>query len=205
MRSKSSAVWLQQHFADFYVKKSQQEGYRSRAVYKLIELHQAYKLFKPGMNIIDLGAAPGGWSQYLSKLLATQGRIIAVDVLAIAPLDGVTCVQGDFTAESTQQQIINCLTGGEIHWILSDISPNLSGITAIDQPRAMYLIELVLDFAINHRSGGLVLKVFQGEGFDQFLRNLRQLFVQVILRKPKASRRKSREIYIIAQKQKIRQ
>lgn len=197
MRSKDSARWLQEHFSDAYVKKAQQEGYRSRAVYKLAELQQSYSLFKSGMTIIDLGAAPGGWAQYLQKLLGKNGLIVAVDILPIPPIDGVNIIQGDFALPVVQDEISCYLDNKELSWLLSDMSPNLSGLKDVDQPRAMYLVELVLEYALIHQAHGILMKVFQGEGFDAFLRDVRKIFQQVLIRKPKASRGRSREVYII--------
>lgn len=202
MRSKTSARWLKEHFSDVYVKKAQQEGYRSRAVYKLIELQQSYTLFKAGMNIVDLGAAPGSWAQYLLKLVGKNALIVAVDILPIAPISGLEFLQGDFTAPAIQDRINDCISNKQLHWLLSDMSPNLSGIKDVDQPRAMYLVELVLDFAVTHNAQGLLVKVFQGEGFDTFLYEIKKIFKQVIIRKPQASRDRSREVYIIARSRK---
>lgn len=200
--TKSSRRWLKEHFSDPYVKQAQQAGYRSRAVYKLLELHERDKLFKSGMTIIDLGAAPGGWSQVIVEILGSKGRIIALDILPMDPLSGVDIIQGDFTEESVADELFHRL--GEdtlVDWVLSDMAPNLSGIDSVDQPRSIYLAELALDFAVKvlpSHEGGFLVKVFQGEGFDEFLKHVRQHFKKVQIRKPKASRGRSREVYILA-------
>lgn len=199
-RSKSSSRWLKEHFADPYVKKAQQEGYRSRAVYKLLEIQEKDKLFKPGMTVVDLGAAPGGWSQLASQLMGTKGKIIALDILPMDPLPGVDFIEGDFSDDTVLQQLLDRLQGLPIDLVISDIAPNLSGMAAIDNPRAMYLAELVLDFAkqVLKPGGTFLTKAFQGEGFEQYLKELRKNFKQVVIRKPKASRARSSEVYLLA-------
>jgi 23S rRNA (uridine2552-2'-O)-methyltransferase len=201
-KSGSSKRWLQEHFADTYVKQAQQAGYRSRSVYKLQELQERDKLFLPGMTIVDLGAAPGGWSQLVTKLVGKKGRVIALDLLEFEPLPGVEFIQGDFSDDAVLEQLLALLNEKKVDWILSDMAPNMSGIDSVDQPRSMELAELALDFALRVLSptGGFLVKVFQGEGFDPFLVALRQNFKKVIIRKPKASRGRSREVYILARK-----
>jgi 23S rRNA (uridine2552-2'-O)-methyltransferase len=193
---------LQEHFADTYVKQALAAGYRSRSIYKLQELQERDKLFLPGMTVIDLGAAPGGWAQLVTKLVGKKGRVIALDLLAFEPLPGVEFIQGDFSDDAVIAELISLLNAKNVDWVLSDMSPNMSGIDSVDQPRSMELAELALDFALRvlGESGGFLVKVFQGEGFDPFLVALRQNFKKVIIRKPKASRGRSREVYILARK-----
>lgn len=200
MPSKSSRRWLKEHFSDTYVKQAQQAGYRSRAVYKLLEMHERYHLFKPGMTVIDLGAAPGGWSQLVVKLVKPSGKVIALDLLPIEPIEGVDFIQGDFADEAIMPILFQRLATSTADWVISDMAPNISGNESIDIPRSMYLAELTLDFALKvlNSSGGLLLKVFQGEGFDALLSEIRKNFKEVAIRKPKASRGRSREIYILA-------
>lgn len=200
--SKSSRRWLREHFSDQYVKKAQQEGFRSRAVYKLLELQDHDKLFKPGMTIIDLGAAPGGWSQVLVDMVGQKGRVIALDILPMDPIPDVEFIQGDFTEDAILDQLLQALGPAKADWVVSDMAPNMSGIDSVDQPRSMQLAELAFDLAqqvLNDR-GGFLVKTFQGEGFDEFLKNLRAYFKKVIIRKPKASRDRSREVYLLAKK-----
>lgn len=200
MPTKSSRRWLKEHFSDTYVKKAQQAGYRSRAVFKLKELQERDKLFKPGMTIVDLGAAPGGWSQFVAEIVGSKGRVIAFDILPMDPISGVEVIQGDFTEDAQIDDLTQRLGGSTIDWVLSDMAPNLSGIDSVDQPRSVYLAELALDFAIKvlPPQGGFLVKVFQGEGFDEFLKMVRTQFKKVLIRKPKASRGRSREVYILA-------
>lgn len=199
-RSKSSQRWLKSHFDDEYVKRAQREGYRSRAVYKLEEIQQKDRLIRPGMTLIDLGAAPGGWSQYAARLLAGKGRIIALDILPMEPLDGVEFLQGDFTEDEPLDSLMEILNGERVDLVMSDMAPNISGMGAVDQPRSMYLAELAVDFAGNvlRKGGDLLFKAFQGEGFDDLIRTLRSQYRLVRIRKPRASRPKSREVYVLA-------
>ncbi len=200
MPTKSSRQWLKEHFSDIYVKKAQQAGYRSRAVYKLMELQERDKLFKPGMVVIDLGAAPGGWSQLVTEYIGAKGRIIALDILPMDPISGVEFIQGDFAENAVVEKLLESLKSDKPDWVISDMAPNLSGIDNVDQARSMYLAELALDFALKvlPTRGGFLIKAFQGEGFDSFLKQVREHFKKVSIRKPKASRGRSREVYILA-------
>ncbi len=198
-RSKSSGSWLKEHFDDHYVKKSKELGYRSRASFKLLELQEKDKLFRPGMTVVDLGAAPGGWSQIAAELVGHNGRVVASDILPMDPLPGVEFVQGDFTEEAVLQEILDLMDGARADLVISDMAPNMSGMNSIDQPAAMYLVELALEMArdVLKPNGNFVAKVFQGEGFDQYLSDVRTSFKKVITRKPDSSRARSREVYII--------
>lgn len=199
-RSKSSKRWLQEHFDDVFVKKAHAEGYRSRAIYKLKEVDERERLIKPGMTIVDLGAAPGGWTQYLSQKMAGQGTIIALDILPMDALADVEFIQGDFREEDVLQQLIQITPMRGVDLLLSDMAPNMSGTTAVDIPRAMYLVELAFDFGdkMLKPGGTLFMKVFHGEGFDDLIKLARQKFDKVIIRKPEASRSRSRETYLLA-------
>ena len=199
-RSKSSRQWLDRHFSDNYVKRAQREGYRSRAVFKLLEIQDKDHLIRPGMRVVDLGAAPGGWSQLARRLVGEQGQVFALDVLAMDPIVGVHFIQGDFREPEPLEALRQALAGNEVDLVISDMAPNVTGIASVDLPRAMYLCELALDFAreVLRPGGGMLVKVFQGEGFDQYLQELRAAFGRVVSRKPKASRAKSREIYLVA-------
>jgi 23S rRNA (uridine2552-2'-O)-methyltransferase len=191
---------MKEHFDDEYVRRAQKMGYRSRAVFKLEEIQQKDHLLKPGMVVVDLGAAPGGWCQYMRKLLGKEGRIIGVDILPIEPLDGVELIQGDFREQQVLDQLLSSLDGQPVDLVISDMAPNISGQSAVDQPRAMYLCELALDFArqVLKKEGDLLLKAFQGEGYPTLEKELRASFNKIIVRKPKASRPRSREVYILA-------
>ncbi len=199
-RSKQSKNWLKEHFDDFYVKKAQKEGYRSRAVYKLLEIQEKDHLLRPGMTIVDLGAAPGGWSQIASLYLKGKGRLVATDILPMDALVDVEFVLGDFREEDVLKQLLQCIGNDKADLVMSDMAPNISGVKAVDQPRAMYLAELALDLARKtlNSDGIFLVKVFQGEGFDEYLRELRGYFKSVTVRKPKASRPRSREVYLLA-------
>jgi len=201
-RSKSSTRWLQEHFDDEYVKRSQKEGYRSRAVYKLKELQDKDRLIQHGMTVLDLGAAPGGWSQYAVELVGKNGRVIASDILPIDPLPFVEFIQGDFTEERILNDILELVGNDKTNVVISDMAPNLSGNDAIDQPGSIYLCELALDISrrILTENGSMVVKLFQGAGSDEYLKEVRQNFQQVKIRKPKASRARSREVYVVAQR-----
>ncbi|MFY7698446.1 MAG: 23S rRNA (uridine(2552)-2'-O)-methyltransferase RlmE [Legionella sp.] len=199
-RSKSSKRWLQEHFDDFYVKKAQNDGYRSRAIYKLQEVDIKENLLKPGMTVVDLGAAPGGWAQYVSQKLGGLGTIIALDILPMDTLPDVQFILGDFREESVLQELTMQLPERGVDLILSDMAPNMSGNVAVDIPRAMYLAELVFDFA-HHMlkpGGALLMKLFHGTGFDELVKQTRQQFQRVVIRKPAASRSRSRETYLLA-------
>ncbi|MCW9015192.1 MAG: 23S rRNA (uridine(2552)-2'-O)-methyltransferase RlmE [Gammaproteobacteria bacterium] len=199
-RSKSSGGWLKEHFDDEYVKLSQKEGYRSRAVYKLKEIDEKDNLLKPGITVIDLGAAPGSWCEYLVRKLKGQGRIIALDILPMDPMAGVEIIQGDFLEDAVFEQLLNTLGDSKPELVISDMAPNMSGQQAIDIPRAMYMAELALDLStqVLKPGGGLLVKLFQGEGFDEYIKSVKQQFNRVVMRKPRASRDRSREIYMLA-------
>ena len=199
-RSKSSQRWLREHNNDQYVKRSQKEGYRSRASYKLLELNEKDRLFKPGMTVVDLGAAPGGWSQVAVQLVGDTGRVIASDILPMDAIAGVDFVQGDFTEQAVFDEILQLLGDAPADLVISDMAPNMSGMKAVDQPRAMYLVELALDMAcqILKPGGVFVAKVFHGEGFDSFFQEVKRRFQRVVTRKPDASRSRSREVYLVA-------
>ena len=199
-RSKSSGRWLREHFEDEFVQRAQKEGWRSRAVFKLQEIDRSERLLRPGMTVVDLGAAPGGWSQYAGRILGERGRVIAMDVLPMDPLPGVEFLLGDFREQEVLDRLEQVLAGARVDLVLSDMAPNLSGVDVVDQPRAMYLAELALDFAATHlKPGGTLLtKVFQGAGFDALLKDARARFAEVRLKKPKASRLRSPEVYLLA-------
>ncbi len=200
-RSKSSQRWLQEHFSDPFVKKAQAEGMRSRAAYKLEELVARDRLLKPGMTVVDLGAAPGGWSQWVRQALGDNGRVIALDILEMPPLAGVEFLHGDFREDVVLSRLEAMLDGSPVDLVLSDMAPNKSGVAAVDQPRAMYLAELAMDFADRHlRPGGaFLIKLFHGTGFDDYVRELRRRYAKVAVRKPAASRQRSPEVYALAQ------
>lgn len=198
-RSKSSNGWLQEHFNDPYVKASQEDGYRSRASYKLIELNDKDRLIKPAMTVVDLGAAPGGWCQVAADLVGHKGFVVASDILPMDSLAGVEFVEGDFTESDVFDRLIQVLDGRAVDVVISDMAPNMSGIADVDQPKAMYLVELALDMARNvlKPGGSFACKVFQGEGFDEWMRDVRTSFTKVCTRKPNASRSRSREVYLV--------
>jgi len=199
-RSKSSQQWLKKHFDDEFVKRAQREGYRSRAVYKLDEIQQKDRILRPASVVVDLGAAPGGWSQYAAHMLADKGRIIALDILPMDPLPGVEFLQGDFRDDVVLASLQELLGADAVNLVMSDMAPNISGMEAVDQPRSMYLVELAADFAatVLARGGDLLFKGFQGQGFDALLNDLRTQYRKVLIRKPKASRSRSREVYVLA-------
>lgn len=198
-RSKSSKRWLQEHHQDEYVLKARAQGYRSRAVFKLAEMQRKYQLLKPGQFVLDLGAAPGGWSEYASGIVGAQGRIIALDLLPMAPIAGVEFMQGDFTEQETLDRLQRLLGDRRVDLVLSDMAPNLSGVDSVDQPRSIYLAELALDLAgqFLREQGGLVVKIFQGAGSEDLIASLRRIFKSVRLFKPDSSRSRSSEIYAI--------
>lgn len=196
-RSKTSDRWLKEHFDDVWVKKSREDGYRSRASYKLIELDEKDKLFRPGQVVVDLGAAPGGWSQVAAERVGDKGVVVASDILDMSPIAGVEFVQGDFTEQSVLNELLELLGDRRADVVISDMAPNMSGMAAVDIPNAMGLVELALDMAqqVLKPGGVFVAKVFQGEGFDALLAGMRTSFGTVVSRKPDSSRARSREIY----------
>lgn len=197
---KSKRRWLDEHHNDDYVKRARKEGFRSRAVYKLLEIDERDRLLKPGMTIIDLGAAPGGWSQVATGRLQGSGRVIATDILPMDPLPDVEIIQGDFREQEVLDRILESLGDAKADLVISDMAPNISGMSVVDQPRAMFLAELALDLALKvlKPGGTLLVKVFQGQGSDDYIRLLRQHFKLVTVRKPKASRPRSREVYALS-------
>lgn len=199
-RSKSSQRWLREHFADEYVKQAQSQGYRSRAVFKLKEINDKDRILRPGMTVVDLGAAPGGWSQFAIQQVGEKGMVFAMDILPIDDLNGVTFLQGDFREQPVLEKLLTLLNERPVDIVISDMAPNISGIKAVDQPGSIYLSELALDFATHclKHGGDFLVKTFQGEGFDSFLQDLRSAFTQVVVRKPKASRARSTELYLLA-------
>ncbi|MEF3192723.1 MAG: 23S rRNA (uridine(2552)-2'-O)-methyltransferase RlmE [Halothiobacillaceae bacterium] len=199
-RTVSSQRWLHEHFTDPYVQRAKQEGWRSRAVYKLIEIQERDRILRPGQVVVDLGAAPGGWSQYAAGVIGDTGRLFALDILPMDSFAGVEFIQGDFTEEAVVEQLLARLAGRRVDVVLSDMAPNMSGLGSVDQPRAMYLAELSLDFAtrVLGPRGVFLVKLFQGAGFDAYLHDLRSRFASVIMRKPDASRARSREVYALA-------
>ena len=204
-KSKSSRRWLAEHFDDQYVKQAQQQGLRARAAFKLIELNDKYRLLRRGMRVVDLGSAPGSWTQVVQRELGESGQIIALDILPMDPLENVQFILGDFTEDEPLALLQEALKGHHVDLVLSDMAPNMSGMGAVDQPRAMYLAELALDFAENwlEPGGNFVVKVFHGEGFDDFVKKTRSLFEKVQIRKPAASRPRSREVYVLGHRRKL--
>lgn len=198
-RSKSSHRWLKEHFDDIWVTRAQAEGYRSRASFKLLEIHGKDKLFRPGMRVLDLGAAPGGWSQVAARLVGDRGQVVASDILPMEAIADVVFVQGDFREESVFRELLNVLHGGRVDLVMSDMAPNISGNRAVDQPRSMYLAELALDMArqVLEPDGRFLVKVFQGEGYDQYRRDIQATFRNLVTRKPEASRPRSSEVYLL--------
>ena len=198
-RSKSSREWLERHVNDEYVQRAQADGYRSRAVYKLLEIQQRDQLIRPGQIVVDLGAAPGGWSQVAQKLVTRKGTVVALDILPMDAIDGVTIIEGDFREQQPFDKLREALNGRDVDLVISDMAPNLSGMASVDQPRSIYLCELALDFAVQtlKPGGNFLTKVFQGEGFDAYMRQLRENFASVVARKPQSSRSKSSEVYLI--------
>lgn len=199
-RSKSSGRWLREHFSDPHVKEARRLGYRSRAALKLAALADRDRIFRSGMTVVDLGAAPGGWSQVAAERVGPGGRVVALDLLDMEPVAGVTFLQADFREDEGLARLEAAMEGRRADLVLSDMAPNISGQDAVDQPRAMHLAELALDFARQwlNPEGMLVVKLFQGEGFDQYLAELRSAFRRVVVRKPPASRDRSREMYALA-------
>lgn len=191
---------MQRHLNDEYVKRARREGYRSRAAYKLLEIQERDRIIKPGQVVVDLGAAPGGWSQIAARLVGPKGELFALDILEMDPMPGVRFLQGDFREAEVLQRLMDLLGGRPVDLVISDMAPNVSGVAAVDQPRSMYLCELALDFArqVLKPGGTFVTKAFQGEGFDDYLGCIRASFGRLVTRKPKASRPKSREVYLVA-------
>jgi 23S rRNA (uridine2552-2'-O)-methyltransferase len=198
-RSKTSLRWLKEHFDDPYVKMAQKEGYRSRASYKLLEVQEKDRILRPGMTVVDLGAAPGGWSQVTSRLIGDKGTLIASDILEMDSIPDVTFIQGDFTDDAVFAQILEAIGGNPVDLVISDMAPNMSGVRTSDQARAMYLCELALDLAgrVLRPGGDFLIKIFHGEGFDLYHKQVREMFDKVQMRKPLSSRDRSREQYML--------
>ena len=196
----SSRRWMHEHLSDEFVKKAQKEGYRSRAVYKLLEIIEKNKIIQNGDIVLDLGAAPGGWSQVAAKFVGSSGKVIASDILPIDEINGVDFLQGDFTQQSVYDNLLKMTDGSKVNVVLSDLAPNMSGQLSVDQPKSMYLADLAIDMATNTLgiNGSFVVKVFQGDGFDDYLHNARKVFRKVSVIKPKASRSRSKEVYLLA-------
>jgi 23S rRNA (uridine2552-2'-O)-methyltransferase len=203
-RRPTSKAWMQEHVSDEYVKRAQREGYRARAAYKLIEIDDKDHLIKPGMTIVDLGAAPGSWSQVAVQRLKGNGRVIALDLLDIQPLAGVEFIQGDFREDEILLQLENKLAERQVDLVIADMAPNISGISVVDQAKAAYLTELALEFSIKwlKPGGHFLVKVFAGSGFDEIVKSMRDHFEKVVTRKPKASRDRSSEVYLLGLKRK---
>jgi len=199
-RSKSSKSWLQEHFSDEYVKKSWKDGFRSRAAYKLLEIQEKDRILKKGMTVVDLGAAPGGWSQVATHWVGESGMVLAMDILPMDSLADVKFIQGDFTEQAVYDQLLQELNGRPVDWVISDMAPNLSGNRSVDQTKTVYLVELAIEFAdqVLIRGGGFLAKIFQGEGFEEVLKTLKQKYTTVLIRKPDASRSRSPEVYLLA-------
>lgn len=199
-RSASSSRWMKEHFSDKYFQKAQTKGLRSRAWFKLDEIQQSDKVFKIGMHVVDLGAAPGGWSQYAVRKIGSAGRILACDILPMSPIFGVDFLQGDFRDEVVLNALTRLIGNRKVQVVMSDMAPNMSGIPDVDIPRSMHLVELALDVCRDtlESGGSFLVKVYQGDGFDNYLQKIRSLFTQVKIRKPDASRNRSREVYIVA-------
>lgn len=199
-RTASSTRWMQEHFDDHYVNLAQKRGLRSRAAFKLEELQQKDQLIKPGMTVVDLGAAPGGWSQVAVKLVGDHGKVVACDILPMDPIVGVDFLQGDFREEKVLEALLTRVGDEKVDIVLSDMAPNMSGADVVDQPRAMYLVELALDMChqVLAPNGSFAVKVFQGEGFDEYMKAVRDAFKVVKTRKPESSRARSREVYLVA-------
>jgi 23S rRNA (uridine2552-2'-O)-methyltransferase len=205
-RNKTSKAWMHEHVNDPYVRRAQAEGMRSRAAYKLQQLAARDHLLKPGMVVVDLGAAPGGWSQVAGRAAGPRGRVVAVDLLEMTPVAGVTFIHGDFGDEAVLAEVETALGGSGADLVLSDMAPNISGVASVDQARSVALAELALEFAVNHLKpqGNFLVKVFQGSGFDALVADIRRKFVQVMIRKPEASRGRSNEVYVVAKGLKAR-
>ena len=200
-RTRSSAAWLDEHESDPYVQRARQEGWRSRAVFKLEEIQKSDRILKPGMSVVDLGAAPGGWSQQVRRQIGDTGRVLALDILEMPPLAGVEFLHGDFREQTVLSEFEAMLGDQPVDLVLSDMAPNKSGMDAVDQPRMMHLAELALEFADNHLKpgGAFLIKLFQGVGFDDYVREMRRRYDKVAIRKPEASRKRSPEVYALGQ------
>ena len=196
----SSRRWIHDHLTDEYVKKAHKDGYRSRAVYKLLEIIEKSQIINKGDKILDLGAAPGGWSQVAAKIVGKSGQVIASDILSIEKISGVNFLQGDFTEQSVYDELITLTEGSSIDIVLSDMAPNMSGQLSVDQPKSIYLAELAIDLAVKtlSKNGHFIVKIFQGDGFDDYVKNARKVFKKVSIIKPKASRSRSKEVYLLA-------
>jgi len=204
-RTRTSKAWMQEHLSDEFVKRANKEGYRSRAAYKLMELDDRDKLIRPGMTVVDLGAAPGSWSQVVVERLKSQGRVIGLDLLDVHPMPNFEFIQGDFTEEAVLTRLEAALNGHQVDLVISDMAPNMSGVTVIDQARAMYLVELALEFSRHwlKPGGSFLVKVFIGSGFDELVKSMRPEFDKVLTRKPKASRDRSSETYLLGLGRKV--
>lgn len=198
-RGGSSNKWMRRHVEDEFVQRAQRDGYRSRAAYKLLEIDKKDKILRSGLVVVDLGATPGGWCQVAAKKCGIKGRVFALDILPMVPLENVTFLEGDFREEEVMEQLLASLENQQVDLVMSDMAPNISGLKAVDQPRSMYLAELALDFAEQtlKPGGDFLVKIFHGEGFDGFCREARRKFDKVVIRKPKASRPESREVYLL--------
>ena len=198
--SKSSAAWLQEHHSDQYVRKSKQDGYRSRAAYKLLELNKKYNLFKYGMNVVDLGAAPGGWSQVVQSFVTENGKVFALDILPIDPIANVDFIQGDFTEDEPYEKLLSLTEGKKINWVISDMAPNMTGNKSTDQIRSLYLVELATSFAdqVLKNGGNFLAKIFHAKGAEDLIKELKIHYSKVIIQKPDSSRPRSSETYVIA-------
>ena len=196
----SSRRWMHEHLNDEYVKKAKKEGYRSRAVYKLLEIIEKSQIINKGNKVLDLGAAPGGWSQVAKNIVGKSGQVIASDILSIEEISGVNFLQGDFTKQSVYDELITLTEGISIDIVLSDMAPNMSGQLSVDQPKSIYLAELAIDLAVKtlSKNGHFIVKIFQGDGFDNYVKNARKVFKKVSIIKPKASRPRSKEVYLLA-------
>lgn len=206
VQSKSSQRWLDRHFRDDYVKRAHQEGYRSRAAYKLLEIQEKDRLLRPGIWMVDLGATPGGWSQVASGIVGCRGRVVALDLLPMEPIPGVEFIQADFCEQAVLSKLGSMFSERRLELVISDMAPNVSGVNAVDQPRAMYLSEMAVDFAEEflQPGGNILVKVFQGQGFEALLKRVRGSFLRLSIRKPKSSRPESRELYLVARDYKAR-
>lgn len=204
-RSRTSKAWMREHVNDPYVRKAQAEGMRSRAAYKLQQLAERDKLLKPGMTVVDLGAAPGGWSQVAGRMVGSTGRVVAVDLLDMTAVAGVTFIRGDFGEDAVLAEVERAIGDGGVDLVLSDMAPNISGVAGVDQARSVGLAELALDFAVNHLKprGNFLVKVFQGSGFEALVADIRHRFVRVMIRKPEASRSRSSEVYVVGKELKV--